>query len=58
MRSFMSKFEDVIFCFTKANNSSIAVVMVELFAVGKGKKNESKNRKAMWFEYIMPCAHL
>jgi len=28
--------------------------MVDLFAAGKGKKNQSKTRKAMWFEYNSP----
>jgi hypothetical protein len=27
--------------------------MAELFAAGKEKKNESKTRKVMWFEYII-----
>ncbi len=26
--------------------------MLELFAAGKGKKNETETRKAIWFEYI------
>ncbi len=43
----------VIFFFKKAKNLSIAFVTVSFFNAIKGRKNESKNRKTMWFGYII-----
>jgi len=42
----------VFFFFNKAENSIRAIATVSFFNVGKEKKNESKNRKAIWFWYI------
>ncbi len=41
----------VIFFFKKAKSSTIAFVTVLFFNAFKGRKNESKNRKAVWFGY-------
>jgi len=41
----------VIFFFNKAKKSSVAVATVSFFNVAKEKKNESKNRKPVWFGY-------
>jgi len=43
---------NVIFFFSKAKKSIIAIVMVSFFNADKENKNETKNRKAIWFEYI------
>lgn len=50
--SFSGNLTNVIFFFNKAKKSIIAVVMIDFFNAVKGKKNELKNRKAMWFGYI------
>ncbi|MCF6346700.1 MAG: hypothetical protein L3J20_00170 [Flavobacteriaceae bacterium] len=42
----------VIFFFKKAKSSTIAFVMVLFFNTFKGRKNESKNRKTVWFGYM------
>ncbi len=43
----------VVFFFNKAKNSSIAFATVSFFNAIKGRKKESKNRKAMWFGHIL-----
>jgi len=48
---FSGVLRNVIFFFNKAKNSSIAIATVLFLNEVKGKKNESKARRAIWFEY-------